>query len=284
MTNPKEFVLYSDESYYRDKYRSICAISTDINIASKFGEDLKKILEESNVKEFKWKKLRSAKYRFCAIKFMEKIIDLARKNLLRVDVLIWKPEKSENEPNRSIFQKMYYHLFKNVILKRWPKNSTWTVYPDKQSAIKWNEIKKYLNSISQKTIIKKSSNNIYLELVRDFNITDIIEIDPINFPICQVCDLFGGMASFSHLEYKKIFLKNGQSKLNGSILKHTHGDREKLIVLEKFDKLCKNNKLGVSLRTNEGLRTYDPKNPINFWIWEKSLPTIEQIKLKMWIK
>ncbi len=44
--------------------------------------------------------------------------------------------------------------------------------------------------------------------------------------------------------------------------------KERFEVLRHFDEACKEQKLGVSLKTKKGLWTPDPKNPINFWIYE----------------
>jgi len=41
-----------------------------------------------------------------------------------------------------------------------------------------------------------------------------------------------------------------------------------LAVLAQLDAICKRKKLGVSLKTNHGLRTFDPANPVNFWWYE----------------
>jgi hypothetical protein len=43
---------------------------------------------------------------------------------------------------------------------------------------------------------------------------------------------------------------------------------ERFQVLYEFDGGCKNRKMGVSLKTFGGLKTLDPRRPINFWWYE----------------
>jgi len=40
-----------------------------------------------------------------------------------------------------------------------------------------------------------------------------------------------------------------------------------MLIMNDFNALCKSNKLGVSLKSSKGFKTFDPKNPINFWFY-----------------
>ncbi len=51
-------------------------------------------------------------------------------------------------------------------------------------------------------------------------------------------------------------------------IKLSKSDQERCCVLYEFNNKCKNKKLGVSLKINRGLKTFDAKNPINFWWYE----------------
>lgn len=67
-------VAYSDEAYYsKGKYRSVSLLTTDVETAKQLRVKLDDILRESGVSEFKWKKLKSAKYYFCAEKLLNLI-------------------------------------------------------------------------------------------------------------------------------------------------------------------------------------------------------------------
>ena len=58
-----EYTVFSDESYITvEQFRSIGAFSFPKEHEAEIFQQLKTILSESNVAEFKWQKLRNAKY------------------------------------------------------------------------------------------------------------------------------------------------------------------------------------------------------------------------------
>jgi len=52
----------------------------------------------------------------------------------------------------------------------------------------------------------------------------------------------------------------------------SRSSQERFTVLKQFDEACKRRRLGVSLKSYNGLRTPDPRNPINFWMYEVQHP------------
>jgi len=121
-------VGFSDESYWNiGRYRSLGLVTTSVDLHASLENELLCLLEKSEVREFKWKKLDGAKERFAAIKMCEFAIENALARKLRVDVLIWDIQDSRhNVPGRddiANLQRMYYHLFRNVLRARWPNDA-----------------------------------------------------------------------------------------------------------------------------------------------------------------
>ncbi|MDI6782969.1 MAG: hypothetical protein QME64_02610 [bacterium] len=98
-------------------------------------------------------------------------------------------------------------------------------------------------------------------------------------PLVQIADLYAGLSVYSRESFncyqqwqlmndnqQRLFSVNGTQSISLST-----SDKERCIVLTEFNNICKRCKLGVSLETNKGLKTFNPKYPINFW-WYK-LPT-----------
>ena len=98
-----------------------------------------RVIQESGVSEFKWEKLRQARERFAALEILDKVIDLSLQGKLRTDILIWDTyDRRHQIPGRddvANLQRMYYHVFKNVLQCRWPSESTWKFCPDENTAL-----------------------------------------------------------------------------------------------------------------------------------------------------
>lgn len=59
-----QYVSFADESYSDEGFKSIATFSLKSDNLSQINLKLKKLLEESSVKEFKWQKLKNAKHRY----------------------------------------------------------------------------------------------------------------------------------------------------------------------------------------------------------------------------
>lgn len=132
---------FSDEAYLGSRFRSIALLTLEKGKKKELHQEIKNILSESNVHEFKWKKLGGAKYRFAAIELIDFGIKMCLDNNLRIDVLIWDIEDSRHRISKrddpANLQRMYYHLFNCTLKNRWPSDCTWELFPDEQSAIDW---------------------------------------------------------------------------------------------------------------------------------------------------
>jgi hypothetical protein len=179
-------------------------------------------------------------------------------------------------------QRMYYHIFKNVLSKRWPDKSSWILYPDQNTAIDWDTIEDILDIKSSN--IEAYSNlftkgRFKFRLKEEFNIREIVPCGSKYEPLIQLGDLYAGMAIYSRDSYN-MYCHLSQTyfatvkqlslfdvEIDNSI-KPSRADKERCRLIFEFNKLCKSKKLGVSLDTYRGLRTRDPSNPINFWWYE----------------
>jgi len=280
-------VAYADESYYTDKrFRSIAVATLESSNMEAFSKTFRALLEDSSIAEFKWSKLRQARERFAAIKFIDETIKLAANQQLRVDILIWDTCDSRHHihgrDDTANLQRMYYHLFKNVLLRRWPSQSTWSLFPDENSALDWETVQDYLDTTSVSIEVAQSlfdNEPFRFRLSRDFQIVQIEEVSSKLESVCQVADLFAGLGAYSHTAFSRysrwLDSKNGQLPLgldSQQILVLSNSERERFRVMKYLDDKCKRCRFHVSLKTAGGFKTFDPKFPINFWPYEPQHP------------
>jgi hypothetical protein len=278
---------FADESHWNTgRFRSLGLVTASVDSLDRLEAELARLLNESGVSEFKWTQLGGAKERFAAIKMCEFAVSAACDGMLRVDVLIWDIQDSRhNVPGRddiANLQRMYYHLFRNVLRARWPNDAIWRLHPDEHTALDWETVRDCLENVSVTVEVERSlftGGQFRIRLRQEFGVEEIQPIPSDQRPLLQLADLFAGLAAFSHEkfdEYQKwlqttspqAFLFNeAEASIDPS-----RTSRERFTVLKRFDQLCKQRKLGVSLRTKQGLWTPDPEKPINFWIYEPQHP------------
>jgi hypothetical protein len=285
-TSRASHVAYADESYYTDeRFRSVAVVTLESSNKEAFFKIFRALLDNSGIDEFKWNKLRQARERFAAIKLIDEVIRLAAIQQLRVDVLIWDTYDSRHQvqgrDDIANLQRMYYHLFKNVLLRRWPSKSTWNLFPGENSALDWTIVQDYLDtagvSIEMASLFDPKPFSIRLS--RDFQIVQIEEVSSILEPVCQVADMFAGIGAFSHTAYSKyrqwIDSINGQLQLgidSYKILSLSNRERERFGIMKYLDDKCKTCRFHVSLKMAKGFKTFDPKFPINFWPYQPQHP------------
>jgi len=287
-----EYTVYSDESYVSaERYRSIAAVSLPLNLAEGIHADIASILKSSGVKEFKWKKLNDAKYRFCALKLIDYLLDNLHKQGIRIDVIIWDTQDSRHKiPGRddtANFGRMFFHLM-NALMKRREKGSNWYVYPDERFEIDWTTIKSCLTSVGKWR--QFFEGQLFGESFSDqfFHIKEFTQSNSEETPCCQIADLFAGMAVFSKNFYGKYSKWCQTQKAQRCIFGKseeigcTNREKERFHVIKQVSDRCKVMKLGVSINTKKCLSTFRPENPVNFWWYtpqhpEDKAPTRERI-------
>ena len=284
-----KFSAYSDEAYIADRFQSVSVVTFESESESSLVAELTDSLKESNITEFKWSKLRQARDRFAAIKLVDFVVYHAISDDIRVDTLIWDTEDArhniQGRDDTENLQRMYYHLFRNVLQERWPVDSTWDLFPDENSALDWPRFEEFLDRVAIGVELKGDlfdPTDFRVVLLREFHIENVQEVSSREVPFSQIADLFAGMGAFSHTyfaTYKKwcqedsgqlSLLNNHSSSVSDSDL--SPGEAEKCLVLSHLNKLCKKNKLWVGLESSRGLKTYNPKYPINFWLYQPQHP------------
>ncbi|MCT7973665.1 DUF3800 domain-containing protein [Laspinema olomoucense] len=269
-----QYVSFADESYL-DGFKSIAAFSLKSDNLSQINLEFNALLSESNVREFKWQKLKDAKYRFCAEKLIDIVWKLINTDEARVDVIMWdindSRHKIKHRDDSANYGRMFYHLHK-YSLKRRPESSTWKLYPDEGVSVDWDTVNECLSAHGQQR------NCISLPLFESYfsgthyTIADFQEVKSHKEPCCQVADLFAGMSLFSRTNYDVYekwcdFTSPILSLFPNEKPKMTNAQNERFLVLQYFDEGCKTRNLGVSLKKNRCLQTPNPKNPINFWFY-----------------
>jgi hypothetical protein len=271
------YVSFSDESYSQQGFKSIAAFSLKADNLEQVNLRLKKIFEESKVEEFKWQKLKDAKYRFCAQKLVDIVWEFIETYDARIDVITWDINDSrhriKHRDDSANYERMFYHLHSSA-LKRRPKLSTWKIYPDEGVGVNWNVVAQCLHANGQ----KREQINLPLFTTTFFDdvhykIVDFKEIESHEEPCCQIADLFAGMGIFSRTHYDLYDLYEKSNDFTKPVLplfpqeepEITKAEKERLPILQYFNQGCKERKLGVSLKSKRCLHTPDPKNPINFW-------------------
>jgi len=281
-------IAYSDESYSTaSRYRSVAAVTLEAARDAEITLTFQALLQQSGLSEFKWARLRQARERFAAVAIIDETMKLTTAGWLRVDVLIWDTYDSrhrvQGRDDVANLQRMYYHLFKNVLLNRWPTGSTWKLCPDENSALDWMTAQDFLDAAglgirAQPNFLDQGGFRLRLE--RDYGIQQICEMCSSDAPLCQLADLFAGLGVYSHSAYPKyaswLRKRSGQLTLDFGLDNHdirlSNSDRDRCKVMHHLNGHCKRRKLRVGLESSRGFKTHDPRFPINFWLYEPQHP------------
>ena len=109
------------------------------------------------------------------------------------------------------------------------------------------------------------------EISHHFNILEIAEVGSNETMLVQIADIFAGIGVFSyerHAVYKAWKRQNSEQieMFPSKPVKFTKKEEEQSLVFHHFLQNSAKYRLEVSNR--EGLRTYNPANPINFWLYQ----------------
>lgn len=225
----------------------------------------------------------SARERFAAIKLVETSLAEAIAGNLRIDTIIWDTHDSRHDiqgrDDISNLERMYFHLLRSIMKYRWPDGTKWSLLPDENSAIDWNSMHEYLEYSGsaygpQRTLPDDSIQSMISS--RDFNVINISEVASSRYPEVQVCDLFAGLGVFSSSEFN-VYMDWCTSHSNQMRLpfdgifneqvEFSRSQDERCKVVEHLDKLCKESKLQIGLRSTAGLISHNANMPINFWLY-----------------
>ena len=198
------FIAYSDESYLTGRYKSIATFSFPEKAHSYIRSELFSILKDSGVTEFKWHKVKNAKYRLCALKLIGAVIGSLGRYDARIDVLIWDTRDSRHRvPGRddtANFERMFFHLHSQALRRR-PRNAKWKIYPDRRLDIDWEAVSLCLQAIGRRIEVVELSllNSFFADSY--YQVQEFSQVESHEHPCCQIADLFAELAVFSKTHY-----------------------------------------------------------------------------------
>ncbi len=280
------FSVYSDESgTFHCRYQTIALVSGQEAMLSQLRKLLKSALNRYGVDEVKFNEIGSHSPKVKAAReFLHHAVrKFARQVKMRIDVLVWDTQDSrhaiQGRNDLANLEHMYYKVL-TYTARRW-NQTEWNFYPDKNSQIHWGEIANFLN----RTRLEHPKSNL-LTLFKSeeenqlFQFRSVEPSDSLQEPLIQLADLFAGMARFTREEGEQCiqWLESWGNK-NQPLLPNLLCGKDELDETSKakqnrfqlvgeFHDLCKQHKLGVSLRDKKYLWTPNPTNPINFWNYE----------------
>lgn len=271
-----DYICFSDESYIGARFRSLAACTCSYATYKYFHHELLQLVAAAGTQEFKWQKLRNAKYRRLAEQLIDWSLQNSHESDVRVDVLTWDTHDSRHAhrctDDKANFERMLYHIL-NITLRKRPHGSTWRVYPDQKLDVDWEMVEACVSYRGKRR--RDVPNALFANLFAGgpYTIERFKEVESHKAPLSQVADLFAGLASFSALRYDDYVLWNHEQGPNQSLLPvegrtESSADPFRFQVLDYFDGECKRYKAGVSLRRNRRLVTYNPARPLNFWPYE----------------
>lgn len=275
-------VGFSDESHWNlERYRTLALVTTPLSDANAIDVEVRAILQKDGVGELKWKSVSSAKHRFAANHICDFACGSKWRGRMRVDVLIWDTHDSRHDVRRrddsANLGRMYYHLIRNVIERRWPDARSWRMRVDERNDTDWGTLERCLRGQSRKQKTAHEPSFISMAAGPGRRPLHIEEGISKNNPLIQVADLFAGLAAFSwnkseeHHAWRAVRVERdaGQQSLfpdlaagdvsNSAWFKHE--------VLDHFLDIDLPNVV-IRAHGGEGLRTFRPHNPINFWLYE----------------
>jgi hypothetical protein len=167
---------------------------------------------------------------------------------MRVDVLTWHAEDGSALPYLARLRGMYARLLGEMLPRRWPAGSRFAVFPDEQAAMRWQTLVASMPHVA--AIAPRRSEDE---------------------PFIQLADLFAGLGVFSrgsYAAYEKWLCyppAERASDLRHPTLPFSTAERVRCALLDDFYTASKFAWLGISLRTQRGLRTYTAARPLAFW-------------------
>jgi hypothetical protein len=148
----------------------------------------------------------------------------------------------------------------------------------------WSAVRDFLD---HKSTRRKPATDLFTPhgfayaITQEFRISEVMPFSSSTEPLVQLADLFAGLGVYSRTRFRHF--EQWQSERAGQLLLVENdpnlrlaisgADRERCQVLADLDRRCKSHRLGVSLRSKRGLRTLNPKNPVNFWWYQPQTQT-----------
>jgi len=163
---------------------------------------------------------------------------------------------------------MYFHLFKNVMSRRWPSDCVWRHIPDEHVGVKWETLESCLSAkdshqVSELALDSQSPahESFGASIKRLFRVAEITECRSQELCLSQVADMLAGMGAFSRerfAEYRAWKRNFGYSETLFETPRPdvTSGQFEKFQVLSHFESRIARLALPVALDQTGGLRLW----------------------------
>ena len=240
--------------------------------------------------EYSWKDTKTARVRFAALKIVDSILDALAASEARVDALCWDTHDGRHaimgRDDVGNLQRMYFHLFRNIMTMRYPSTATWRLMSDEHTAMDWSSIENYLIKRSTSLASELGIPTEDLEfsrtfghlLKRHFSVVDVSECRSQEVVLCQVADLFAGLFPFARKNMNRYHTwmesQNYTEDLFGHIGdKYSKSDEERFRIIQHLLTRIRQLDLCQYLETNDCLRTRNPNDRLNFWCYESQSPS-----------
>lgn len=274
--------MYSDESF-GNRFSSIGVTSGDRSSIEHLRAGLTNILTQHETASVQFKEISGhSKKEKAAKAFIDLGIEYVSTGKIRVDVLSWGLDDSRHTvagmDDSKNHQLMYGKILKWAQICWKHKTLSWQFFPDRYDDINWGELMRVLDNISlDKEIL---GEDIFGKL-HSLKFAEFVKHDQSSTstdPVLQLTDIFTGFAVFS-CEHGRDFLRwRSEEYRQLSMFDNTYTKNfskrvvSKFRVLDHLDKLCKQRKMYVSLKTEGHLKTFSPKSGLNFWHYEPQHP------------
>jgi len=279
---------FSDESCYTtcDAYGAIAVLSIKAKCKRELEDRINPLLKQIP-KEYKWVKFANKNYYEISKDIFDILFEYAVCGNLRIDAIIWEtndPRYLRNNTNTGEkLSVLYYLRLRDMMSKRWGKNSHWAIFIDEQHQVDWKELDEYLDWGSMNTY-SQTIFGLYYDIDWLKKNSSKYSADPVQLvksdqePLVQIADIFAGMAAYSHNKGNKLveWLKvdapqtsnNDARQLSFKFLNKTSITGRELWrnrFIKYVQDKCKSKNYQVSINNKKGLHTFRPSSPFNFF-------------------
>ena len=282
MTGPIEYVAFSDESRHtQGRFRSIATVSLPASLFVDLNDELSNALRCAEMGELKWRRVgqRGKKN----VPRARAAIDFLLSHLsdgVRLDALVWDVDDARHAVRErddvANYERMFFHLHRTSMGRR-ESASRWHVRPDRLSTIDWTTIHSCLDSRGtwRRDQAQRHLHNEFRWIAP--RVATWKEADSASTPFVQLADLMAGMATYTRTQASIVTELLAEEPTDQMDLlprkapeyrAASRTDEGRIQVVSHLYRECKARSLGVSLRRNGYLRTYDGRKPVNFWHYE----------------
>ncbi len=268
-------VAFADESNWnKGRFRSIALVSAELDDARLFHKQLK---ANHGGGEYKWVKTNKRR----SIELVDFFFQ--RQDHMRVDVLIWDTGDTRHKnvfgrDDKANFARMYYHLLRNVLKKRWPDDKSWLICPDEQKAVDWMTLERCLywkRWASDENLLTQCGET---QGFREFyNVQEIRLVQSHEFLLVQLADMFAGLSTYSYSAVEKYLQWKEDHDVNLKLfdsgdlglerIPFSKNDEQRLPILHHICQEAEKSKFQLNIGYRRGLYSSNPRKPLNFWLY-----------------